>query len=232
MIRISQVEDKVDTIKKVECMERLHHIYGEGNNYEYIATFANNDSSILHKSFLRIQGSNRIREDAKSQTLIDIFYERFENDSIIFQSHLGNSSYSKWVDSYSTGVIENETRVFIHPIQTNQFIQTEIAGMPSVHFPLSIGNNWTATTTIFEGWGDWNNSTVSSEFVVEELIEFKILNEQIECWKIQCISNFNDEQNTLLYLFHEDYGFVYMLYHFSNGNVIEFKLIDFEKTIK
>src|SRR5690606_13082939 len=58
-------------------------------------------------------------------------------------------------DSFSsTGAVENDKNVWIHPIRNGFFNSLETAPFPFVKKPLEIGLEWTDQMEIGEGWGN------------------------------------------------------------------------------
>lgn len=212
-----------DTLIKKICTERKSIIFKQGKNYIYRATIVDKNDTI-NQSEVTFMGTNKRSEFApQSQMLINMTFERFEKDSILLHKLSNNKTCCPWRNSQSEGIIENVSRVWIHPIRSNQFILTEIAGFPDVRLPLEIDNNWSSTLNI-TGWGEWKNLILINNYKVLSKKKYILENQVLDCWEIVCKTNVKDETNTHTFLFHENYGFVQMKYEYSNGTKIIFDM--------
>jgi len=128
----------------------------------------------------------------------------------------------------STGFIDNNNTFWIHPFRSNQYIYTEIAPFPSIYYDkLTIGAKWEEKTIVSFGWGNFKGKINKYyEVISAESYDFQgILLEN--CWLIKAKADHNKlGESTLTYLFHEEYGFLYLKYRIYNGIEIEFNLID------
>ncbi|RNI29621.1 hypothetical protein EFA69_08670 [Rufibacter immobilis] len=125
----------------------------------------------------------------------------------------------------TTGVIENSEEVWMHPFRSNQFDFTEVAGFPEVQLPLEIGKTWTSYIHPGKGWGDWENTTVTSVYRVKKQEKLKTAFREFEnCWKIACVSTapFGDSKHD--FWFDAHYGFVRMEYTNYQGQTLTFDL--------
>lgn len=224
--QITTIGDKSDTAILRICKKRLHTIFKLNKKYTYSASLIDTNNVVLSTSNVYLIGTNEIRQDDKQQTYINIIFDRQKDDSSKLQTYLDNKTCCSWINSYKTGVIEGEDYVYIHPIQYNQFIQTEIVGFPQVYLPLDIKKSWNNSTSIY-AWGDWKGKEIKSKYKVLSKKEYSMKNEKLDCWKVECISNFDGKTNKLIFLFNELHGFVQMNYEFSNGNKIIFEMKDY-----
>lgn len=105
----------------------------------------------------------------EKQDEITIQYEFDEEDIPWIKQHYVNKKFAvegSFIPKQTTGIIENVREVWMHPFRSNQFNFTEVAAFPHVKFPLRKGATWTSNLQIGEGWGDWENSVINSNYEV------------------------------------------------------------------
>ncbi|MEX0595783.1 MAG: hypothetical protein WD512_04715, partial [Candidatus Paceibacterota bacterium] len=128
----------------------------------------------------------------------------------------------------TTGFADNETQFWIHPFRSNQYVYTEIAPFPSIYYEhLKVGEKWEEKIFILFGWGKFKGKVKSTyEVVGVEPYDYK--GEIIEdCWLIEASGEHNKlGTSKISYLFHPQFGFLYMKYLIYNGVEMEFYLID------
>ncbi|MDF9794885.1 hypothetical protein OKW21_000148 [Catalinimonas alkaloidigena] len=54
----------------------------------------------------------------------------------------------------------------MHPFRDNQYHFTEVAAFPYVRLPLEVSKSWTNRLQLGEGWEDWENKNVYSEYKI------------------------------------------------------------------
>jgi hypothetical protein len=136
-------------------------------------------------------------------------------------------------DSYSsTGIVENDKNVWMHPIRIGFFNSLQTAPFPFVKKPLEIGFQWTDQMIIGQAWGngawgEWEESlllTYDYSIVRKEILETKI--GQIQCYVIDGIAKSNIGNTKLRSYFSEEYGFVRLEYELLNDLKINMWLIE------
>ena len=128
---------------------------------------------------------------------------------------------------YEEGVIENENRIWIHPLRQNQYVLTEIAPFPEVKLPLEVNRSWQSMLQIYEGFGSFQGD-VKSNYIIEsrEARHYKF--GTLACWKINSEGEHTKlGKNGAVFYFNKEVGFTEMNYWFYNGYKISLKLIDF-----
>lgn len=224
-IQYSTLNGKTDTIIKKICRKKRRVIFSKSRKYNYVGSVYNKEDELVSEANIILEGTEEIREDDNQQIYINCFFERLKDDSVKLQRYMSNETCCKWLDSLKTGVIEFEDKVWMHPIQHNQFILTEIAGFPDATLPLFIGKTWSTSLSIHSwGWGDWKNKKLMNNYKVLGLKKYVLNNETIECFEIECLTDFENGVNKHTYLFNSDYGFVLMQYEFYNGVKINFEM--------
>lgn len=138
----------------------------------------------------------------------------------------------------STGVVENENNVWIHPIRKGFFNSLETAPFPFVKKPLQIGAKWTDQMKIGQGWGNemwgqWEGSLIQTynyKIAGKETLETPI--GEIDCFVIESSSNSSIGETKLKSYFSEKYGFVRLEYELLNDLKVNMWLIETKNEVK
>lgn len=127
----------------------------------------------------------------------------------------------------TTGAIENEINVWIHPPRGNFFEILELNPFPYIKAPYKIGTNWNWNLTIGDHWSDKRWLEWKGE--IENVYEYKIVGKKsiptklgdLECLIINAKAKSRIGETELLSYFNTAFGFV----------KLEYKNIDGTKTI-
>jgi hypothetical protein len=140
------------------------------------------------------------------------------------------ANYTWLVLKETTGKIENDTILWLHPPRSNQYIYTYLSAYPEVRFnKLKIGGNWQSKISIAKGFP--NNEefvgTVTNNFIVTDNLTTTVAGNSIEnCWIIESSdkhSKLGESYST--FIFDEKYyGFIRMEFEYYNGIKIIFNL--------
>lgn len=125
----------------------------------------------------------------------------------------GNINFSS-----STGVIENEKNVWMHPPRDRFFRILEINPFPFIQAPYEIGSKWNWTLKIGSFWGDERWKTWESS--IENRYEYVITNKSriptklgdLECFEIKSTATSSIGITHLTSYFNMDMGFVKLDY--------------------
>lgn len=132
----------------------------------------------------------------------------------------------------STGAVENDKNVWIHPIRDGFFNSLETAPFPFVQKPLKIGTEWNDQMQIGQGWGNkmwgqWEGQlleTYNYKIVGKETLKTKI--GEIDCYVIESSANSKIGETKLKSYFSEKYGFVRLEYSLLNDLKVNMWLIE------
>ena len=129
-----------------------------------------------------------------------------------------------WKRNNHQSAQETDTDVWMHPFRDNQYVFTQVAPYPSVNLPLEAGKKWTSNLIIYEGWGDWNNQQLISEYEVigEELIDLPF--GSVLAWRIHAFLDTPFGIATHDFWYHTSYGFVKMQYTNFEDQLLLFEL--------
>lgn len=132
----------------------------------------------------------------------------------------------------STGAVENDRNVWIHPIRDGFFNSLETAPFPFVQKPLKIGKEWTDQMQIGQGWGNkmwgqWEGQlleTYNYKIIGKEKLKTKI--GEIDCFVIESTAKSKIGETKLKSYFSEKYGFVRLEYDLLNDLKVNMWLIE------
>lgn len=230
--RVSIVNDEGKFIKDtiIEKTAKRCGVFLPCQRYIYCATYKDSLGRIISKDYISLMATGRRwKFQPENQNEIVIQYEHDERKNIDLSSFNINRQLklqSTFVKEEITGAIENSQEVWMHPFRSNQYNFTEIAPFPHVTFPLQVGNSWSSSLTIGNGWGDWDNTTVYCEYVVAKEIQMKVAGKgAMKCWVIESKASMPLGVSTHNFYFNEKYGFIKMEYRNYAGQTLYIELV-------
>ncbi|OZV66251.1 hypothetical protein [Winogradskyella aurantia] len=134
----------------------------------------------------------------------------------------------------STGAVENENNVWIHPIRKGFFNSLETAPFPFIKKPIKIGSEWTDQMKIGQGWGNemwgkWEGQLLLTyNYKITEKKTIKTEIGEIDCFVIESSAKSEIGTTKLISYFSEKYGFVKLEYELLNELKVNMWLIDFQ----
>ena len=226
--------------KRLENLIAHHkdlHFFQVGRNYVYraIRINANGDTLANTRIIMKPDGTGWGHPAASSQSQIVYEYEYSVQDSLDHIDELikvVQADFWKKIDT--TGVIENETELWIHPMRYNEFFKTELAPFPVVKFPISQETIEKANSKIMilRNWGTYTSSETHNEYsyLGKEKRSYLDL-DPLDCHKFHAIgfNNFHG-MSEMEYFFHEDYGFLEMNIETYDDDKISFLLVEIDYT--
>jgi len=138
----------------------------------------------------------------------------------------------------STGVIDNENNVWIHPPRYKFFRILEINPFPFIQAPYELGNKWNWSLTVGSFWADerwktWENLLdINYEY---EIIDKKLIQTEIgelECYIIESTARSYLGKTQLTAYFCIDVGFVKLEYLNIDSTKTVLELIEFNCGVK
>jgi len=215
-------------------------IFSPKTTYNYVALFINAKGDTLSKENILIKPSGKPWKFDKKQTAFSVSYNYTIEDSLTFLHHINPQTKKTkkpkqyiWYRYITTGAIENNEQIWMHPIRDNQYNYTEIAPFPSIKLDsLHNKGTWSNKTIILMGWGAFNGN-VTNDYMVVKKEERQYGDLLIDnCWLIQSIGEHSKlGKNYLDFYFHATYGFVEMNYRFYDGTRISFVLSEVNSEI-
>lgn len=136
--------------------------------------------------------------------------------------------------SETTGVIENNKNLWVHPPRIGLFRILELNPFPFIQKPFVIGNEWNWELRIGETWGDARWKTWKG--IIKNIYKYKITGEELLCTEIgnltclitEATANSELGETYLKSYYNESYGFVRYEFRNIDGSVLIFNLIKVE----
>jgi len=134
----------------------------------------------------------------------------------------------------STGVVENNFNVWIHPIRKGFFNSLETAPFPYIKKPIKIGAEWTDQMLIGESWGNkmwgkWEGQLLLTYYYkITGRKALKTNIGEIDCYIIESTAKSKIGITKLTSYFSEKYGFVKLEYELLEDLKINMWLINFK----
>jgi hypothetical protein len=101
------------------------------------------------------------------------------------------------IDWEGTGIIEDNSEVWVHPPRRNYFYVNQWTPFPNIRFQIIEGSSWEST------------NPYKTSYRVSERYETTLSNEKCKCWKISA-SGFNKKETEYLFSdYCEKFGFVH-----------------------
>lgn len=197
-------------------------------SYHYNAVFINKAGDTLSNEKIILKPTGKVWESDKDQDLLIYYYT--PNDTILSQFRDQSSSKSKKFQfcgsiRYSTGLIETDSLIWIHPFRMYQYQVTEVAPFPEIRInKLKVGSTWSENLAILF-WGRFSGK-MKNKYEVIETVPYQFMNQQLEeCWHIKSIGIHNRlGESTLNYIYQKRFGFLSMNYNCFDGTQIIFTL--------
>ena len=153
------------------------------------------------------------------------------NQTIIQYDYLTETGKAPFVGS--SGVIENEANIWMHPPRDKYFRILELNPFPFIKAPYEIGTTWDWTLTIGSGWADerWHvwEGQIENQYVytITEKKKIKTGVGQLECFVIESVATSRIGQTKLISFFHPEYGFVRLEYTNIDGSKTNLELSEY-----
>ncbi len=135
----------------------------------------------------------------------------------------------------SSGVIENEKNIWVHPPRDKYFKILELNPFPFIKAPFEIGNKWSWQLEIGDFWSDhrwkiWKGNIVNNyEYMITGKKEINTLIGKIDCYIIVATAKSRLGETHLTSYFNAKYGFVKLNYTNIDGSNTNLTLVKFEE---
>ncbi len=209
-------------------IEKTHKYWAKERNYVYEVVYHDSLDKILSRETLTLQPTEEVWKIDSKQTLLTFLINYTESDSALLFQNPQNGVKRSWYHKFQEGAIEDEKRIWMHPLRQNQYVLAEIAPFPEVKFPLEINHTWESKLEIYQGFGTFYGD-VKSKYTVEGKEARRYKFGTLACWKIDSESEHNKlGKNKAVFYFNQELGFTEMNYWFYNRYKISIKIIDFK----
>jgi hypothetical protein len=201
------------------------------------------EESIFYYSFQYIKNDELFAFKGIDNNWDLIPKDKFDNQTITtFQLQIPKSyqdNYPQTIVKYyypqykafsSTGVIENEGNIWLHPPRDGLFRILQLNPFPYIKQPLIIGNKWEWKMEIGAQWSDkrwktWSNTITNYyEYEIVDKMQIKTPLGNIECFKIFSEATSELGKTYLISYFNPEYGFVKLDYVNIDGSKITISL--------
>ena len=215
-----------------------NNIYKTGSVYIFdYEIIENNERFKLNKNYRTDFEFISIEKDSINIDRIHLIVKSTEDKDKTNQnqtqiSYLEGPIYSTYT---STGLIDNDINIWMHPIRSGFFSSLETCPFPYVKLPMKIGNEWLDSMLIGSGWGnekwgEWNGNLLqeySYKVTGKEKIQSKL--GLIECFVIDSKAKSKKGETILKSYFSEKYGFVRLEYILLTDIKVNLWLIEFKE---
>lgn len=242
---VSQQYDSV--IIEEDSIDSNNKIYKPGHVFIYDYEIIENDIKYkLQENGSRFNREKKIREI--NFELVPIKSDSIEVDKIhlivkpVADSDRTNENQTQisylqepiFASLSSTGVIENNDNVWIHPIRKGFFNSLETAPFPYIKCPINIGAEWSDQMLIGEGWGNEVWGKWEGELLLT--YNYKITDKksahteigEIDCYIIESTAKSDIGTTKLTSYFSEKYGFIRLEYELLNDLKVNMWLVDYK----
>ena len=203
--------------------------WSKERKYKYIGIYIDSSGQTITTEKITLHPTGEIWEADSRQTLMDFALDSLIADWSKKPEEPLNGIYKNWMSNYQEGVLQNSSKVWMHPIRQNQYRITEIAPFPQIIFPIKKNTSWHDTLYIYAAMGTFEG-TVESTYTIKEEEERTYEFGKLKCWKIIAVGQHDKLGiSSVIYYFNNEYGFTEMNYTFYNKQKIEFKLISLKK---
>lgn len=152
------------------------------------------------------------------------------NQTVLSYSYLTYNDFAPF--NSSSGVIENEKNVWMHPPRDKYFKILELNPFPYIKAPYKIGNKWNWKLSIGDFWADprwlaWNGLLENTyDYEIVEKSKLKTSQGILNCFVIKSKAISRLGKTELTSYFHKKYGFVRLDYQNIDGSRTILELVD------
>lgn len=176
---------------------------------------------IIHDTIKLVINDNPWKSSPKRQKEMIWVYPTLQDTAILAEIYtLGNVRYD------TTGYIENESVLFLHPPRHQHYTIIELAPFPEISLPLEEGKEYQKILFTSSGWGDYSQIKFKNKYLIKERLEIEWNNESINAWNIHSESHSEIGISTADFIFDNQKGFIEIDYQFFNDIEIKIKLLE------
>ncbi len=125
-----------------------------------------------------------------------------------------------WLSTDTTGIIENDHKIWLHPPRNNQYTLTETAPFPDFRQNKNIGDSYSSITFMGTGLGPWKGKKVKSNYSITNICK----GTADSLWTIKAASEVEGKINNCEFIFSDKRGFISLFYSFFNGDSMTMQL--------
>ena len=185
-------------------------IFISGKKFDYNVHYFQSDKKITVNESLKfsISGQNWKQDMSQKEAIWEYATKKKTKEIFRDQFSLG------WITIDTTGVIENDQKIWIHPPRHNQYTMNEIAPFPDVRKKYKVGDSYQSILFIGNGFGIWSGKKCKNIYNI-----ISIDQERTDTiWTINSKSEIDGKTNMLVFKFSSERGFISFDYSFFNGD--------------
>jgi len=191
-------------------------IYTPGKDFVFDVQYYQSDHKITTNEIISLSITGRNWSDTQDQKEAIWNYQSNPKPKSQFKDHFSLG----WTKYDTTGFIENDKKLWLHPPRHNQYTFNEIAPFPDFRRNLKAGDTYQSILYIGNGFGEWTGGKIRCTY---EILR-KDQDSADTVWTISAKSEFDGKTNILKMIFSEKRGFILMDYSFFNGDKETVKL--------
>lgn len=151
------------------CQETM---FKHGSDIRFLVEYSDSVNSVIDTIFIATTGKAWGADPDKQIEIIYSFHPNsFDSTKFDYLPSLG------WVQTETTGAIDNAELCWFHPPRHNQYRILETAPFPRVRFPLILNDSYSRILRIGEGWGEFSG--------LKFILKYKVVNCKNENWQIE-----------------------------------------------
>jgi hypothetical protein len=214
----------------VDPTPKFRNVFKPCREHVYKAIYRTASDSLISERLVSVLPTgNRWQFQPEQQDEIVITYHKARFEQKDMQRFNPNRKLARThvvIPNETTGIIENEKKLWMHPLRGREYSFTEVAPFPKIEYPLEDGATWIEYLSVQEGWGDWDGSTIASEYKVIGKEAISLAYKPVtEAWRIESNAEASFGKTYLTYWFSPEYGFVKMVYTNYIGQTLSFELV-------
>lgn len=236
-------------IESVDSLNSNNKLYAVGTEilYEYFFIHGNDSMKCqvlaerpLYQSDWTLVNKNDTlgKINVIDKIKMQVLDETIANQQTTMQYDVVNASLVPMASAVTwTGVIENDVRIWKHPLRIYEFNISQYSPFPSVHFPLKVGNKWnytlkTACKRHSEKWVKCDIIHCESTYEIVRKEKLMTRFGKLNCYVIESEAVSELTKASLTAYFHEEYGFIKYDYVNIDGSRLVIEMIDFQQPEK
>tara|TARA_B100000795_G_scaffold99684_1_gene73303 strand:+ start:271 stop:927 length:657 start_codon:yes stop_codon:yes gene_type:complete len=187
------------------CNKANNEIYHSGKNWNYVVELSDTTYTFTSLSLETQSG----------------MFSLFQNKIIWKSEYIDNTNGGKVSATSTTGVYEENDRIWLHPPRFGPLKILEAFPFPDVRFPMKINDSWSNSITVIRGFEELNGQKIKSSYTLTDIKGDSI-------FEIYAKSNLESlgSKFEAYFTFHRKKGFTDFRFVQDSTNIIEIKLIE------
>jgi len=187
-----------------------HEIFTKNKEFIYLVQYHQNELAITTNERISLTITGNAWKNASNQKEAIWKYQTKSKTKMIFKDQFSLG----WLPVDTTGVIENDKKIWLHPPRNNQYTLTELAPFPDFRKNKKVGDSYSSITFMGDGLGSWKGKKVKCNYLITNINKGK----EDSLWTIKGTSEFEGKINNCEFIFSNIRGFISLSYSFFNGD--------------